>query len=220
MGFGEDEDRFVVIGDGDDVVNITLFWRDEIPPEWEQLPGAPSRRIAGLGRADLGDPHRAALQTEQSITVSGYGAMTVDNEPASVPADFPHQGRRMLVFWLGHHPEYTPHGLHEFAWDPEARTLQTAWVCETVASCNSVPYVSEASDLVYTVGARDRRWTLEAVRWSTGEPAFHHVLGPSRYNSLGAGVILDEEGRIVHGTAFGKLRIRHDDPHRLTRPLG
>ncbi|MEL7209890.1 MAG: hypothetical protein AAGK32_16925, partial [Actinomycetota bacterium] len=37
MGFGPDDDRFVVIGDGDDVVNITLLWRDEIPDDWEQL---------------------------------------------------------------------------------------------------------------------------------------------------------------------------------------
>ena len=207
MGFGADEDRLVVIGDGDDVVNITLFWRDEIPDDWEQLPDAPCRRIAAMGRADLGDPSRTALQTEQSITVSGYGAMTVDNEPASIPDGFPERGRRLLVFWLGHHPEYTPHGLHKFTWDPATRAFDTAWVCDAVASCNSVPYVSEAADLVYTVGARNHEWTLEAVRWSTGEPVFHHILGPSRHNSLGAGVTIDEDGRILHGTAFGKLRI-------------
>lgn len=30
-----------------------------------------------------------------------------------MPDDFPHQARRMLVFWLGHHPEYTPQWLHK-----------------------------------------------------------------------------------------------------------
>ena len=54
MGFGPDEDRFVVIGDGDEVVNITLFWRDDIPDDWEQLPGAPCRRIAGIGPGQHG----------------------------------------------------------------------------------------------------------------------------------------------------------------------
>lgn len=46
-----------------------------------------------------------------------------------------------------------------------------------------------------------------AVRWTTGEPVFHHVYGPSRYDSLGARIILDQDDRILHGTAFGKLRV-------------
>ena len=46
MGFG-DEDRFVVITDGDALMNMVLYWRDEIPRGWQQLDGTPSRRIAG-----------------------------------------------------------------------------------------------------------------------------------------------------------------------------
>jgi len=210
MGFG-DEDRFLVIGDGDAVVNITLLWRDEIPDDWETLPGAPSRRIAGIGRADMGDRSALDIQTEQSITVCGYGAMTVNNEPADVPEGFPDSAKRMLVFWLGNNPRFTPKGMHKYEWDPAERTFAEAWVCSTVASCNSVPYVSQGSDLVYTVGARDGSWTLEALRWSTGEEAFHHVLGGSRYNTLGAGIILDQAGRLTFGTSFGKVRIL-DEP--------
>ena len=67
-----------------------------------------------------------AIQTEQSITVSGYGAMTVNNEPASVPEGFPAMGQRLLVFFLGHDPAYTPHGLHKYEWDPVDRELREA----------------------------------------------------------------------------------------------
>ncbi len=207
MGFGPDEDRFVVIGDGDDVVNITLFWRDEIPEDWEQLPGAPSRRIAGLGRADMGDPDLDAIQTEQSITVSGYGAMTVNNEPAMIPEGYPQQGRRLLCFFLGHHPEYTPRGLHKYEWNPLTRSFDEAWVCTTVSSPNAVPSVSEGAGLVYTCGARDGRWTIEALDWTTGDEAFHYVLGDSRFNTGGASAIVDEEGRLLFGSLFGKTRI-------------
>ena len=42
MGF-DDEDRFVVITDGDELMNLTLFWREDIPEDWQQLPGTPSR---------------------------------------------------------------------------------------------------------------------------------------------------------------------------------
>lgn len=206
MGFA-DEDRFVVIGDGDDVVNVALFWRDDIPNDWAQLAGAPSPRIAGFGAANMGDPTLAAIQTEQSITVSGYGAMTVNNEPATIPEGFPARGIRLLAFFLGHHPEYTPHGLHKFEWDPIERRLVEAWVNTEVASPNSVPFVSQASDVVYTCGVRDRKWTIEGLDWSTGESRFHYVVGGSRHNSLGAAVTLDEDGRLLYGNIFGKTRI-------------
>jgi hypothetical protein len=207
MGFGDDEDRFVVLGDGDEVVNITLMWRDAIPDDWEQLAEAPSRRIAGLGPANMGDPDLPAIQTEQSITVSGYGAMTVNNEPRTVPEALRERGQRLLVFYLGHDPAYTPHGLHKYAWDPVARRFSEAWVNTEVSSPNSVPFVSEGADLVYTCGARDGQWTIEAVNWTTGEAVFHHVTGSSRFNTLGAGVMLDEEGRLLFGSMFAKTRL-------------
>jgi len=137
MGFG-DEDRFVVIGDGDDIVNITLLWRDDIPDDWEQLSNAPSRRIAGLGPAHMGDPNLTEVRTEQSITVAGHGAMTVNNQPATTRAG---------------------------------------------------------------------KWTIEALDWTTGEEAFHLVVGDSSCNTLGAAISLDQDDRLVYGTIFGKLRI-------------
>ncbi len=136
---------------------------DAIPEDWAQLPDAPSRRIAGLGRADMGDPDRAAIQTEQSITVSGYGAMTVNNQPPTLVEGLPEAAGRALCFYLGHDPAFRPLGLHEFEWNPATRTVEEAWVCTTVLSPNSVPYVSQGSGLVYTCGTRDRRWTIEAV---------------------------------------------------------
>ncbi|MDW3219481.1 MAG: hypothetical protein R8F63_12795 [Acidimicrobiales bacterium] len=207
MGFGPDEDEFVVFGDGDEVVNITIAWRNDIPEDWEQLPDAPHRRIAGIGPATMGDPTIETIQTEQSITVSGYGAMTVNNEPASVPDGFPGQGVRMLCFMLPHKPAYTPHGLHKYAWDPQAREFREAWVNHDVSSPNSVPFVAEESGLVYTCGVRDGRFTIEAVDWETGAAAFHYVLGGSKFNTIGAGVTIDDDGRLLFGTMYGKTRI-------------
>jgi len=84
MGFG-DEDRFVVITDGEELMNLVLYWRDDVPPDWPGIPGAPSRRIAGQLPATIGDPARTAIQSEQSVVVAGYGALVVNNEPASIP---------------------------------------------------------------------------------------------------------------------------------------
>ena len=61
MGF-DDEDKFVVITDGDELMNLTLFWREDIPEDWQQLPGTQSRRIAGSLPANMGDPSKKAVQ--------------------------------------------------------------------------------------------------------------------------------------------------------------
>lgn len=206
MGFG-DEDRFVVLTDGDALMNVVLFWRDAIPPDWQQLPGTPSRRIAGQLPADMGDPMRTAIQSEQSVVVAGYGALVVNNEPASIPAGFPPVAVRLLVSYLGDDPAYTPHGVQKFEWDPMARRLRNAWVNREIASPNTVPIVSLPTNLVYTGGVRDGKWTLEALDWTSGAAAFHYVLGGARYNGFFSGTVIDQDGRIVLGAPFGKFRV-------------
>ncbi len=76
-----------------------------------------------------------------------------------------------------------------------------------VASPNSVPFVSQGADLVYTCGVRDGRWTIEAVDWTTGASAFRFVIGGSQFNTLGGGVAFDEDGRPLFSTIFGKTRV-------------
>ncbi len=111
------------------------------------------------------------------------------------------------TLFLGHKPAYTPYGLHKYEWDPVERRLKQAWINTEVSSSNSVPFVAEASNLVYTCGTRDGKWTIEAVDWTTGESRFHYVVGGSRYNTLGGGVTVDDDGRLLYGTIFGKARI-------------
>ena len=97
--------------------------------------------------------------------------------------------------------------MQKFEWDPEAQELKEAWANPELSSPNSVPYISHDSNMVYTVGARDGLWTLEGVDFSTGVSSFHYVVGGARYNSLFSGVHLDQEGRIIYGNPFGKLRL-------------
>jgi hypothetical protein len=67
--------------------------------------------------------------------------------------------------------------------------------------------VSYASNLVYFIGARDDQWTLEALDWTTGRPAFQHLIGDQRYNSLFSGTLVDEAGRIHYGSVWGRVRL-------------
>ena len=205
MGFG-DEQRFVVITDGDAVMNLTLFWRDEIPDGWETLSGAPSPRIAGFAPVTMGRDDVVASQTEQSVVVGGYGALVVNNEPRNLP-----WGTGGFVVpvsgFLGHLPEYQPFGVEKFEWDPESRKLGVAWVNHEVSSPNAVPVLSLSSDLVFTVGAREGSWTVEAIDWQTGDSVYHLIVGDQRYNSAYAAIQIDEAGRLIWGTVWGRARV-------------
>jgi hypothetical protein len=210
IGFGDDEDKFVVITDGDVVMNMTYFWREEIPADWEQLENAPSRRIAGMLPANFGNDQIEAVQSEQSVVVAGYGAIVVNNEARNVPDTATGRTARLFSSFMGNELLFQPFGMQKFEWDPEAQELKEAWANPDLSSPNAVPYISRDSNLVYTVGARSGLWTLEGVDFSTGDSSFHYVVGGARHNSLFSGVHLDQEGRIIYGNPFGKLRLDVD----------
>jgi hypothetical protein len=206
MGFGK-EDRFVVITDGAPLMNVVLFWRDAIPEDWAGLREAPDRRIAGMEPANMGDPELREIQSEQSVVVAGHGALVVNNVGRNPPWYLPSRASALLVSFLGSAPRYQPFGVHKFEWDPEARVLREAWVNREVSSPSCVPIVSYPSDRVYLIGARENRWTLEALEWSNGRTAFHTVIGGQRYNPLFSGTEIDEAGRIHYGTPWGRVRL-------------
>jgi hypothetical protein len=206
MGFG-DEDQFVVITDGEHLMNVVLFWRNGVPGDWQQLDGAPDRRIAGMLPVDMDDPELTAIQSEQSVVVSGYGAFVVNNIARNVPWYLPDRAASLLISMLGSNPDYQPYGVQKFAWNPQKRRLENAWVNRQVSSPSCVPMVSAASNRVYFIGARDNEWTLEALDWTTGESDFHYVIGGQRYNVMFAGTLIDEDGRIHYGTPWGRVRL-------------
>jgi hypothetical protein len=206
MGFG-DEDRFVVITDGEPLMNVVLFWRDAIPDDWQQLPDAPDPRIAGQLPANMGDPALDEIQSEQSVVVAGHGALVVNNKPRNVPWYLPGRAATLLISFLGSNPEHQPYGVQKFAWNPTARRLENAWVNTEVSSPSCVPVVSYPSERVYLIGARDDQWTLEALDWHDGSSAFHTVIGGQRYNPFFSGTEIDEAGRIHYGTPWGRVRL-------------
>lgn len=203
MGFG-DEDKLVVITDGDVRMNVVAFWRDS----GRQAASAPVK----MGRLDL-----QAIQSEQAVVVAGYGALVVNNQPRNEPWYLPGRANRLLVSYLGSSPAYQPFGVQKFEWSPATRGWREAWVNESVSSPNCVPMVSTGSGLAYLIGARDNQWTLEALDWSTGASAFHYVIGGQRYNSLFAGTLIDERGRVFYGTSYGRVRL---NPRRTLTPTG
>jgi hypothetical protein len=210
VGFGNEPDKLVVLTDGDVLMNVTAYWRDEIPEDWKQLSGAPSRRIAGKQPANFGDPKMKAAQSEQSMVCSGYGMFVVNNEPRNVPQEILDDSDAKILFigYLSYLNEYQPRGGQKFEWDPKARTLKSAWVNTDISDINGVPLVSTGSNIVYVCGARNNQWTLEGMDWTTGKTAFTYTLGGARFNSFYSMPQVDDQGRVMISALYGALRIQ------------
>jgi hypothetical protein len=207
MGTRVDDDRFVVITDGEQIMNIVLFWRDAIPEDWEQIPGTESRRIAAQVPVRFGDDDLERSFSDQSVLVRGYGAFVVNNELTEYD-----DVTAVNIFASGMQG-IQPFGSEKFEWDPETRTLTSVWTND-ISFPNAIPTMSGGSGLIYSIGARDlgedeNTWTLEAVDWDTGASEWFLPIGElGRHNSAFAAVQIVDNRDVYYGTFFGLQRIR------------
>jgi hypothetical protein len=174
MGTDADDDRFVVITDGQELMRLVLFWRDEVPADWEPIGPGKDPRIACELAVDFGTGTTTAI-SEQSVAVRGYSAIVVNdlltdptiNPPSGLPFDAVAQN---LVSALeGGIPEKAPFGLERIDWDPATRTCETIWENAEVSIPNSIPSISEATGLIYGTGQRDGQWGLEGLDFESGD---------------------------------------------------
>jgi hypothetical protein len=194
MGTKADDDHFVVITDGQALMNLVLFWRDEVPEDWEPIAPDKDRRIACEIAVDFGTGATEAI-SEQSVAVRGYSAVVVNdlltnptiNPPSMSPLAAAAQN---LVSALeGGIPEKAPFGLERIDWDPETRTCSTVWANSEISVPNGIPSISEASGLVYGAGQRDGQWGLEGLDFATGESRVWVAAGPGTCSQENAGLV-------------------------------
>lgn len=222
MGSGSDPDRLVLAVDGHQPHNnLVAFWRDEIPADWQGLPGY-DRRVAAVTPAAFATGEGDGYNTENSPTAWGYEIAFaqwngIDPGPESVP------------------------GVQKFRWSPQTRTLDLAWANGDIALNNILTY-SDGSGLVYGTGRQDGVYRFWALDWASGEVRIEQELGtgsefvdggnqltvlPDRslaYGSGEAGVVRiapasavnsepspDAEGsrlRVLPNPARGQIRVR------------
>lgn len=202
MGTG-DQDKFVVITDAQELMHLVLFWRDEIPADWQQIPGTKDRRIAAQVPVTFGDPDATDTLSEQSVCVRGYGALVVNNQ-----LKLPLNNQAIAILASGVTP-VAPYGAEKFEWDPATRTLSSAWVNSDVSMPNGIPCMSAASNMVYDVGQNWLgAWTFEALDWDTGESVFSYQYGITPiFNSAYAGTEIGLDSSLYSGTLFGMVRM-------------
>ena len=128
VGVGQ-QDRFVAIGDGQKLMHVVLFWRDDIPDDWAGLPGR-DRRIAAEVPVTFGDASATRSTTEQSLTVRGHEIFVVNNlvrQTASLGSrghPSVHGQRHPLCHDLSiQSAGVAPYGVQKFRWDPRKRAI-------------------------------------------------------------------------------------------------
>lgn len=203
-------DKFVVIADGRELMHLVLFWRDEIPQDWQAIGSGIDRRIAAQIPITFGNASKRKSTTEQSVLVRGYGAAVVSNDYGRLPQtdSLPGFLGKMNITLTNLWP-YAPYGVEKFVWDPCTREMYSAWANPSISCPNGIPTMSSASGLMYCWGQRNSIWTLEALDWKTGESVFHKYLGLMQwFNSAYAATEIGADQCIVSGTLFGIARVR------------
>jgi len=183
MGTAADDDRFVVITDGLGLMNLVLFWRDEVPADWQPIAPGKDPRIACEIPIDFGTDATQAI-SEQSVAVRGYSAVVVNDllsDPTINPPSTLALGalaQNTVSALEGGIPEKAPFGLERIDWDPESRTCATVWANAEISVPNGIPSISEGSGIVYGAGQRNGQWGLEGLDFGTGESRLWVEAGP------------------------------------------
>ncbi len=202
MGFGDDEDKLVLISDGSPGgAQLVAFWREGIPEDFVQKPGTKSRRIADQIRV-----RAAGTTVEASPAVYGNGVVMLNSTyPESAPAPLNIIGNAFLAGTT----RKAPLGAQKFEWKADENRFvetwflpdidNTDWMPPAVSPDNGLAYVSTKVDGTYEYRAIDWETGKEVARWSFPDDS---VL----WNNWGGITTLLEDGDLLLGGFFGVKR--------------
>jgi hypothetical protein len=205
MGFGDNEDKLVLITDGANRMKLVAFWRDEIPADARKVEGALSPRIADQKPVSAGiSEQRSWLQSEQTIIASGYGAFVVNNL-----IEEGHPDRIIDVMTVGpvHRP---PRGVEKMVWNEKENRFYSAWTRGDVVSVSMVPLASSGASAVFVNGYSEKDgWEVTGLDWETGATVSRTIFGHNNKGN-GAYAILQflEDGDMLFNSVIGPYRIR------------
>lgn len=222
MGFGEDDDKLVVLTDGAKKMRLVAFWRDGIPEGWRQRHGTASRRIADQIRVDFG-PEFDTVQSEQSVVADEGNAFVLNSilsggERGALPA----RGGFMRGLLAGI-TRPLPRGIAMYRWDADNDRWAVRWKRTDIGTIATVPMYSKSSQMVVVNGtAADRPGELFHFGFdvATGETELSIGSGVDpRFNGTFTGIKTDDDGTLMYTTMFGLVRF-HTEKMAPNQPGG
>jgi hypothetical protein len=207
MGFGDDEDKLVVISDGRaEGTQLVAFWRNDIPEDFKQKPGTPSRRIA-----DQIEIAVSKTTIEASPAVYGYGVAMVNSsypEPTPIPRDLLGNG---LSAGITREP---PRGLEKFQWNPAENRFERQWLRADIDNTDWMPpAISLVNGLAYVANKQNGIYEYQALEWGTGKTVarWEFPNDSVRWNTWGGITTLLADGDLLLGGFFGVKRFDTGD---------
>lgn len=202
LGFGDDEDKLVIISDGNpDNAQIVAFWRDDIPADFQQKPGTQSRRIADQ------IPFRLSKTTvEASPVVYGNGVLVVNStypDPGPIPMDL------ISNAFLAGTTRAAPMGIQKYEWLPDEDRFVESWAIDEVDNTDWMPpAVSTANGLVYIANRQNDTYEYFAADWETGEKKATWEFPDDSvvWNNWGGITVFLEDGDFLLGGFFAIKR--------------
>ena len=206
MGFGDDEDKLVVITDGGKRMKIVAFWRDAIPADAKEVV-AGNPRIADTKEVTCGLPSSTEwIQSEQSVVCAGYGAFVVNNilSGGSTTGD-----KVVDVLAIGPLIE-TPKGVERLQWNVKENRWETVWTRADVSSPSMIPAVSTWSEMVFVNGySKADGWEVTGLDWNTGATRHRVIFGDtSRGNGTYAIIQYLDNGDLLFNSVSGPYRVK------------
>ena len=207
MGFGDDEDKLVVITDGSERMKLTAFWRNDIPGDATPA-DTENPRLAGEIEVGCGLPESTSwIQSEQSVAVAGYGAFVVNNitEAASGIGD-------KIVGVLAIGPIVSPPvGVERFQWNTVENRWESVWARADISSVSMIPAISTASNMVFVNGYYSADgWDVQGLDWDTGATRHRTVFGKNnRGNGAYAIIQYLPDGDLLFNSVSGPFRVEY-----------
>ncbi len=194
MGWGDGNDKLIIVADGHANNNLVAFWR-EVPQEWKGIQGS-DPRIADIIKIPYAKSFSNKFQSiENSPTVYGYEVAIAQ-----------YNG------FLGYDCQNYK-GVQKFRWNAEQKKLVLQWANNKV-NMNGVLSYSSGSNLVYGSGKEeDCNYYYYGLDWDTGEVALKLLLGVAQkfpkdpFYDQGVNHIIDEDGSIYFSGSRSLVKI-------------
>lgn len=198
MGFGDEEDKLVVITDGAKRMKLVAFWRDEIPAHG-------NTRIAGEYKVSCGLPATTEwIQSEQSVVAGGYDAFVVNNIDAATEVI---QDKVIGVLAIGPLTP-GPKGAECVRWNVKEHRWESKWCRPDVSSISMIPSVSIPSEIVFVNGYDSDGWVVTGMDWKTGATRQRVSFGTNnRGNGAYAVIQYLPDGSLLFNSVAGPFRV-------------